>query len=65
MSAKHLLRAALAGAVLLGVYLGYPKPADGHPATITSEQISARTVDRTDVPWQASAVEDPDHIRAF
>jgi hypothetical protein len=65
MSAKHLLRAAFAGAVLLGVYLGHPKPADGHPTKIPSEQFSARTVDRTDVPWQTSAVEDPDHIRAF
>ena len=65
MSAKHLLRAALAGTVLLGVYLGHPKPADGHSANITSEQLSTRTVDRTDVHWQTSVVEDPDHIRAF
>ena len=65
MSAKHLLRAAFAGAVLLGVYLGLPQPADGHPANIASEQLSARSMDRTDVPWQASAIEDPDHIRAL
>ena len=23
------------------------------------------TVDRSDVPWQASGVEDPDHVRSF
>jgi hypothetical protein len=65
MTAKHLLRAALAGVVLLGAYLGHSKPADGHPVNIAFEQISGRTVDRTDVPWQTSAVEDPDHLRAF
>ena len=65
MSAKHLLRAALAGAVLLGAYLGHPKPADGHPADTSYGQLATRSIDRTDVPWQASAIEDPDQVRAF
>ena len=65
MSAKHPLRAAFAGAVLLGVYLGLPTPADGHQQHAAYEQIFTSAIDRTDVPWQASAVEDPDHICAF
>lgn len=69
MSARHhLLRAAFAGAVLLGVYFGLPKPVDGHPAHTSYRQLatlSSATIDRTDVPWQASATKDPDQIRAF
>ena len=65
MSAKHLLRAALAGVVLLGAHLFMAKPTDGHPAGTADEQLSIRAIDRTDVPWQASALDDPDHIRAF
>ena len=65
MSAIHLLRAALAGVVLLGAHRFMTKPADGHPAGTAYEQLSIRAIDRTDVPWRASAVQDPDHIRAF
>ena len=65
MSAKHLLRAAFAGAVLLGACLFVAKPTHGQPADTAYDQLSVRTIDRTDVPWQAPAVEDPDHIRAF
>jgi len=65
MSAKHLLRAALAGAVLLGAHLFLAKPTDGHPADTSYGQLATRSIDRTDVPWRASAVQDPDHIRAF
>ena len=65
MSAEHLLRAAFAGAVLLGARLFVAKPTKGEPADTAYDQLSVRTVDRTDLPWQASGVEDPDHIRAF
>ncbi|HXZ51957.1 MAG TPA: hypothetical protein VEH51_08135 [Burkholderiales bacterium] len=65
MRAKHLLRAAFAGVVLLGVCLIVAEPTDGHAAPTAYESLSIRAIDRTDVPWQASAVEDPDHIRAF
>jgi hypothetical protein len=65
MNAKHLLRAAFAGVVLLGAYLGHSEPADGHPVKMAFEQISGRTVDRTDVPWLAPAIDDLDQIRAF
>ena len=65
MSAKHLLRAAFAGAVLLGAWLFVAKPTDGQTAHISCAQFYGSSVDRTDVPWQTSAVEDPDHIRAF
>ncbi|MGA8049531.1 MAG: hypothetical protein WCA09_05080 [Burkholderiales bacterium] len=65
MSAKHLLRAALAGAVLLGVCLVVAKPTDGHPAHTAYEALSIRAIDRTDVPWLAPAIEDLDQIRAF
>jgi hypothetical protein len=58
MSAKHLLRAALAGAVLLGVSLYDAKPTHGQPAHISCMQFYGSSVDRTDVPWQTSAVED-------
>ncbi len=65
MSAKHLLRAAFAGAVLLGACLFVARPTDGHSADMAYGQLSIRAIDRTDVPWQASAVDDPDQIRAF
>ena len=65
MSAKHLLRAAFAGAVLLGVCLVVAKPTDGHPARADYAPLSIHAIDRTDVPWQASAIEDPDQVRAF
>ena len=65
MSAKHLLRAAFAGVVLLGVCLIVAKPTDGHAADASYEQLATRSIDRTDVPWLAPAVADPDHIRAF
>lgn len=66
MSAKHLLRAALAGAVLLGAHLVMATPTDGQPApTASYESLSIRVIDRTDVPWLAPAIEDPDQIRAF
>jgi hypothetical protein len=65
MSAKHLLRAALAGAVLLGAYLIMTQPTDGRPAQSAYEPLSIRAIDRTDVPWLAPAIEDLDQIRAF
>jgi hypothetical protein len=65
MSAKHLLRAAFAGAVLLGVSLYDAKPTHGRPVGTTYGQLTTRSIDRTDVPWQASVVEDLDHIRSF
>jgi hypothetical protein len=65
MSAKHLLRAALAGVVLLGVCLVVAKPTDGYAASTSYERLTARSIDRTDVPWQAPAIEDPDQLRAF
>ena len=65
MSAKHLLRAALAGVVLLGAHLVLAQPTDGHPARADYAPLSIQVIDRTDVPWQASAIEDPDQIRAF
>jgi len=65
MSAKHLLRAAFAGAVLLGACLFVAKPTHGDPACTSYGQFATRSIDRSDVPWQASAVEDPDQIRAF
>jgi len=58
MSAKHLLRAALAGVVLLGAWLFVAKPTHGQPAHISYAQFYGSSVDRTDVPWQASAAED-------
>jgi hypothetical protein len=65
MSAKHLLRAALAGAVLLGAHLVLAKPTDGQPAQATYEPLAIRAIDRTDVPWLAPAIDDLDQIRAF
>jgi len=65
MSAKHLLRAALAGAVLLGAHLIMAKPTDGHPARADYAPLSIHAIDRTDVPWLAPAIEDLDQIRAF
>jgi hypothetical protein len=66
MSAKHLLRAALAGAVLLGAHLVLAQSTDGQPApTASYESLSIHAIDRTDVPWQAPAIEDLDQIRAF
>ena len=65
MSAKHLLRAALAGAVLLGAHLIMAEPTDGHPAHTAYEPLAIHAIDRTDVPWLAPAIEDPDQIRAF
>ncbi len=65
MSAKHLLRAAFAGAVLLGVCLFVARPTHGQPKHISCAQFYGSSVDRTDVPWQTSAVEDLDQIRAF
>ncbi len=65
MSAKHLLRAALAGAVLLGAYLVMANPTDGHPARADYAPLSIRAIDRTDVPWLAPAIEDLDRVRAF
>ena len=65
MSAKHLLRAAFAGAVLLGACLYVAKPTHGQPVGTAYGQLTARSIDRTDVLWLASAVKDPDHIRAF
>jgi hypothetical protein len=65
MSAKHLLRAALAGAVLLGAHLVLAEPTDSHPAQSADEPLAIRAIDRTDVPWQAPAIEDLDQIRAF
>jgi len=65
MSAKHLLRAALAGAVLLGAYLITAEPTDGRPARADYAPLSIHVIDRTDVPWLAPAIEDLDQIRAF
>jgi hypothetical protein len=65
MSAKHLLRAAFAGAVLLGVCMFVAKPTKGEPVDAAFEQLSIRAIDRTDVPWLAPAIEDLDQIRAF
>ena len=30
-----------------------------------TRQVAAATIDRTDVPWQASRIDDPDGIRSF
>ena len=65
MSAKHLLRAALVGAVLLGALLIMAEPTDGHPARADYAPLSIHAIDRTDVPWLAPAIEDLDQIRAF
>ncbi|HMB06228.1 MAG TPA: hypothetical protein VKP69_21150 [Isosphaeraceae bacterium] len=65
MSAKHLLRAAFAGVVLLGAHLIMATPTDGHPARADYAPLSIHAMDRTDVPWQASALEDPDNVRSF
>jgi len=51
MSAKHLLRAAFAGAVLLGVCLFVAKPTHGQPVHVSYAQFYGNSVDRTDVPW--------------
>jgi len=65
MNTKHLLRAAFAGAVLLGVSLYDAKPTEGRSAGTSFGQLSIRAIDRTDVPWLAPAIEDLDQIRAF
>ena len=65
MSAKHLLRAAFAGAVLLGVCLFVAKPTEGCSADTAYEPLAIHAIDRTDVPWLAPAIEDLDQIRAF
>ena len=65
MSAKHLLRAAFAGAVLLGAHLILAQPTDGHPARADYAPLSIHAIDRTDVSWLAPAIEDLDQIRAF
>ena len=65
MSAKHLLRAAFAGAVLLGACLYDAKPTHGESVGTAYGPLAIRGIDRTDVPWLAPAIEDLDNIRAF
>ena len=57
MSAKHLLRAAFAGAVLLGACLFVAKPTKGQPLDTATEQLTIRAVDRSDPSIRKSRAE--------
>jgi len=65
MTTKRILQATVGLYLLLTACSAQTQmPADSTGRT-EPHQLAQAAVDRTDVPWQASSVEDPDHIRSF
>lgn len=64
MKAKLILQAALALALFLPACGGSTEMSASDAHDRATQQVAA-AIDRTDVPWQASRIEDPDGIRSF
>ena len=65
MKTKLILQAALALALFLPACGGSTQmSASGMPEQAT-RQVTDYATGRTDVPWQASRIDDPDGIRSF
>ena len=65
MKVKLILQAALALALFLPACGGSTEMSASGARDRATRQIAAATIDRTDVPWQASRIDDPDGIRSF
>jgi hypothetical protein len=65
MKAKLILQPALALVLFVPACGGSTEMSVSVARDQVTRQVAAVAIDRTDVPWQSSRIEDPDGIRSF
>ena len=65
MKTKLVLQAALALVLFVPACGGSTEMSASGARDRATRHVAAAPIDRTDVPWQASRIEDPDGIRSF